>query len=65
MKNVFDVVALLKNALQVDYVVLGGGNSGKLTRLPPGTSLGDNQKARGGGFRLWNSEAARNRRKAG
>ena len=55
-KDVFEVVAQLKNALQVDYVVLGGGNSQKLTTLPPNTSLGENGRAREGGFRLWSSE---------
>ena len=59
MKDVLDVVARLKNALQVDYVVLGGGNAGKLTKLPPGTSLGANEKAREGGLRLWNSQVER------
>ena len=56
IKDVFEVVAQLKNALQVNYVVLGGGNSQKLTTLPPNTSLGDNGRAREGGFRLWGSE---------
>jgi polyphosphate glucokinase len=53
VKNVFEVIELLKNILQVDYVVLGGGNSRKLTTLPPGTTLGDNERARDGGFRVW------------
>lgn len=53
IKDVFEMVKLLKNTLQVDYVVLGGGNSRILTTLPPSTSLGDNERARDGGFRLW------------
>jgi hypothetical protein len=52
-KNVYDVVARLRNALQADYVVLGGGNAKRLGELPPRTFLGDNQNAREGGFRLW------------
>jgi polyphosphate glucokinase len=48
-----DVVARLKAALVVDYVVLGGGNVKKLRRLPEGARLGDNQNAFVGGFRLW------------
>src|SRR5271166_4604028 len=36
-KSVIDVVAQLKNALQADYVVLGGGNVKRLAALPPGT----------------------------
>jgi polyphosphate glucokinase len=44
----------LKDALEADYVVLGGGNSKNLKKLPPGTRLGDNQNAFRGGFRMWN-----------
>jgi hypothetical protein len=36
----------LKNALQVEYVVLRGGKSRTITTLPPNTYLGDNEKAR-------------------
>ena len=53
IKNVFDVVKQLKNALQVEYVVVGGGNSKRLTTLPPDTIRGDNKDARKGGLRLW------------
>lgn len=53
VKSVFDVVAQLKNAVQADYVVLGGGNSKFLKTLPPDTIRGDNKNARKGGFRLW------------
>jgi len=59
VKNVFDVVAQLKNALQAEYVVLGGGNSKRLTKLPPDTFQGANENAREGGFRLWLSGAQR------
>jgi polyphosphate glucokinase len=50
---VFDVVEKLKAALIADYVVLGGGNAKKLTRLPDGCRLGNNENAFIGGFRLW------------
>jgi predicted NBD/HSP70 family sugar kinase len=53
MKNVLDVVAKLKNALQADYVVLGGGNVKRLLTLPPHTVRGNNEDARTGGLRLW------------
>jgi polyphosphate glucokinase len=43
----------LKNALEADYVVLGGGNAKLLKILPPGCRLGDNSTAFTGGFRLW------------
>ncbi len=56
IKSVFDVVAKLKNALQADYVVLGGGNAKRLPTLPPHTFRGNNENARGGGLRLWQTE---------
>ena len=61
-KNVFDVVKQLKNALQVEYVVLGGGNSKRLMTLPPGAIRGDNENAREGGFRLWHQTRRRTSR---
>jgi polyphosphate glucokinase len=53
---VFDVVERLRIALEVQYVVLGGGNVAKLKQLPPGTRAGENTNAFIGGFRLWNVE---------
>jgi polyphosphate glucokinase len=53
VKSVFDVVAQLKNALQPDYVVIGGGNAKLLPALPPDTFRGNNENAREGGVRLW------------
>src|SRR5215469_10125788 len=53
---VADVVARLKAALEPDDVVLGGGNSKKLEKLPPGCRVGDNANAFLGGFRLWEKE---------
>src|SRR5438132_7265330 len=44
-KSVFDVVAKLKNALQADYVVLGGGNARRLTAFLPHTFRGTNENA--------------------
>jgi polyphosphate glucokinase len=52
-----DVVTRLKNALIADYVVLGGGNAKKLTTLPEGVRLGNNENAFIGGFRLWQDYA--------
>jgi predicted NBD/HSP70 family sugar kinase len=52
-RHVFDVVARLKAALVVHYVVIGGGNARKLDQLPEGARLGDNFNAMIGGFRLW------------
>jgi polyphosphate glucokinase len=52
-RHVAEVVEKLKVALEADYVVLGGGNSKKLKKLPPGARLGSNENAFLGGFRLW------------
>jgi polyphosphate glucokinase len=55
-KHVARVVKKLKRALEADYVVLGGGNSKKLERIPPGARLGSNGNAFRGGFRLWEKD---------
>lgn len=52
-KAVAEVVAQLRAALEVDYVVLGGGNAARLKKLPPGARRGDNRNAFVGGVRLW------------
>jgi predicted NBD/HSP70 family sugar kinase len=52
-RHVAEVVEKLRDALEADYVVLGGGNARLLKELPPKTRLGDNQNAFLGGFRLW------------
>jgi polyphosphate glucokinase len=51
--HVAKVVELLKGALDADYVVIGGGNSKKLKKVPEGARLGANENAFRGGFRLW------------
>ena len=50
---VADVTERLGAALEVDYVVLGGGNAKFLDTLPPGSRLGNNGHAFAGGYRLW------------
>jgi glucoamylase len=52
-KNVFDIVEHLKDALQVEYVALGGGNSSRLATLPPATIRSDDDAAREGGLRMF------------
>jgi polyphosphate glucokinase len=54
--HVSDVVKRLKEALEPDYVVLGGGNARNLKKLPPDTRMGDNRNAFEGGLRLWETE---------
>jgi polyphosphate glucokinase len=52
-RYVDDVVQRLVAALEPDYVILGGGNAGKLEKLPAKARLGRNANAFLGGFRLW------------
>lgn len=54
--HVREIVALLMNALVVDYAVLGGGNVRLFDTLPPRTRRGDNANAFRGGFRLWHDD---------
>lgn len=55
-KAVAEVVAQLKEVLEVDYVVLGGGNVAHLKELPEHARLGDNLNAFKGGLLLWRGE---------
>ena len=64
-RYVADVVEQLKNALEADYVVLGGGNAKLLKTLPPGCRLGDNSTAFTGGFRLWEDPGEQHKWKKG
>jgi polyphosphate glucokinase len=52
-RQVARIAEQLKNALEAEDVVLGGGNAKLLKTLPPGCRLGDNSTAFAGGFRLW------------
>ncbi|HYT75728.1 MAG TPA: hypothetical protein VEL79_13320, partial [Vicinamibacterales bacterium] len=63
-KHVEDVVVRLAAALEVDDIVLGGGNAKKLEKLPPGCRLGNNVNAFLGGFRLWKGVSKRKARRA-
>jgi predicted NBD/HSP70 family sugar kinase len=56
-KRVEVVTQRFVSALNLDDVVLGGGNAKKLTRLPVGCRMGDNALAFVGGFRLWEQNA--------
>jgi len=57
-RHVTDVVKRLAAALGAEYVVLGGGNSKNMKKLPPGARLGDNRNAFAGGARLWKKKTA-------
>jgi hypothetical protein len=52
-KIVAEVVTHLRIALEVDYVVLGGGNVRLLKELPEEARLGDNSNAMIGGRLIW------------
>ena len=62
--HVADVIERLTAALQPDYVLLGGGNVGKLDKLPPKCRRGANADAFEGGFRLWEDAKERRRKRA-
>ena len=52
-KMVLRVVQELYDALEPDYIVLGGGNAKLLDTVPPYCRIGANSNAFLGGFRLW------------
>jgi predicted NBD/HSP70 family sugar kinase len=56
-RDVAEVVSQLSNALEADYVVIGGGNARKLKKLPKNARLGNNDFAFLGGFRIWRRAA--------
>ena len=61
-REVAHVVKHFIGALEPDYVVLGGGNVEKLRRLPRKARLGNNANAFKGGFKFWDTRAAKRRR---
>jgi polyphosphate glucokinase len=56
-REVADVVTRLQTALEVDDVVIGGGNAKLLSTVPKGVRLGSNANAFLGGYRLWRGHA--------
>jgi polyphosphate glucokinase len=58
-RTVVDVLKRLKTALEVEDVVVGGGNAKLLRTLPPGIRVGRNANAFVGGYRLWNAHVRR------
>jgi len=50
-----DVLKRLKTALEVNDVVVDGGNAKLLKTLPPGIRVGRNANAFIGGYRLWDT----------
>ena len=56
---VHQVIVKFMSALELDEVVIGGGNVTKLDQLPPGCRVGDNALAFRGGFLLWEKDGGR------
>jgi polyphosphate glucokinase len=56
-RYVWKIVKHFRKALEVDTIVLGGGNAKLLKKLPPGVRLGCNATALLGGVRLWRGAA--------
>ncbi len=57
-RAVFEVIEVLRAGMVADNVVIGGGNSKLLTKLPPHCRLGHNDNAFLGGFRIWDPSFA-------
>jgi polyphosphate glucokinase len=55
-RNVMDVISELRQVLQADYVVLGGGNARLIKKLPDKVLLGANDNAFKGAFLIWKKE---------
>lgn len=55
-KAVHDVVTRLKAATVADYVVLGGGNTKLLKKMPADSRPGSNENAFLGGTRIWQEQ---------
>jgi len=60
-RAVTDVIERLQQAVEADYVVVGGGNAKLLANPPDGARLGDNANAFRGGFLLWKDTGPRAR----
>jgi predicted NBD/HSP70 family sugar kinase len=58
-KHVRDVIDRFRLALNVEDVVLGGGNAKLMRELPKGVRLGTNANAFIGGYRLWDDTRRR------
>jgi polyphosphate glucokinase len=52
-RHVDKIIAVFRDRIHPDDIVLGGGEVKRLRRLPKGCRAGDNANAFLGGFRLW------------
>jgi predicted NBD/HSP70 family sugar kinase len=58
-EGVNTVITQFIDALEVDDVVIGGGNANKLEQLPRGCRMGNNAHAFAGGYLLWTRDRRR------
>ena len=62
-REVIFAVTQLKKSFIADYVVLGGGNVHRFTKLPAGVQRGRNENAFLGGLRLWDIDSRTGQKK--
>jgi polyphosphate glucokinase len=55
-RHALRIAHMLRDALDPDYVVIGGGNAKLIPRLPRWARRGSNEHAFDGGIRLWRSD---------
>ena len=55
-EEVYMVIDVFRQALEPEYIVLGGGNAKLIKELPPDVRRGANENAFLGGYRLWQPE---------
>ena len=55
-KHIFEIIEHLSAALELDSIVIGGGNVTKLDHMPPKCSVGSNVNAFAGGFAIWENK---------
>ena len=60
MTQVFKVGRSLMQAMDAEYVVLGGGNVERIEAMPKGFKRGSNDNAFKGGVELWHQPRSRN-----
>jgi polyphosphate glucokinase len=61
LKHVHEAIADLRQVMQTDYVVLGGGNAKLVRKLPPKVFLGANADAFKGAFLIWKKQHSTSR----
>jgi polyphosphate glucokinase len=55
--HVLNIIEMFRETILPEYIVLGGGNTNRISDLPEGVQRGSNHNAFLGGFRLWDKNA--------